>query len=148
MFRVSRKLTFHCYNYSTVWAKGRRRGEIMTERERERERETKWKLATISRPIESHRIWNSHRNSHTLPTNAIPPSFLPDTPPPFSTTPLVFFCVHASSIVSFHIFFLYIQIPAGCWNQQPYRKKTKKKTPHWLHWRNKIVKLKDVSRWG
>lgn len=41
MFRVSRKLAFHGYNYSTAWAKGRRRGEIMTKKKREREREMK-----------------------------------------------------------------------------------------------------------
>lgn len=39
MFRVSRKLAFHGYNYSTAWAKGRRRGEIMTKKKRERDRD-------------------------------------------------------------------------------------------------------------
>lgn len=28
------------------------------------------------------------------------------------------------------------------------RKKAKKRISHWLHWRNKLVKLEDVSCWG
>ena len=39
-----------------------------------------------------------------------------------------------------------ISKPAGCWSEQnSHRQKTKKKTTHKPDWRNKTVKLEDVS---